>query len=65
MSMVNRNTRFVHDRNMIQCAPIVNVEQETVEVLAFCHVFDCVMIILVPLMKGRPIIVLTETFGQS
>ncbi len=42
MSVVNKNTRFVHDRNLIRRAPIVNGERRTVEVLAFSHVIDCV-----------------------
>jgi hypothetical protein len=42
MSVVNRSTRFVHDRNLIRRAPIVNGEWGTFEVLAFCHVIDCV-----------------------
>ena len=42
MSVVNWNTRFVHDRNLIRRTPIVNGERRTFEVLAFSHVIDCV-----------------------
>ena len=42
MSVVNGDTRFVHDRNLVRRTPTVNGERRTVEVLAFSHVIDCV-----------------------
>jgi hypothetical protein len=60
MSVVNGDTRFVHDRNLVRQSMGKGGQSRYLHSATSSTVS---MIIPTPLIKGCPIIVLTETFG--